>query len=85
MSAGNQRELRAARKRAADAAAELAAIEALPRRVGSTATWSNGVVWTREGDDAWRPSTTGDVGDWVPELYPSAHVAWGTIVKTSGV
>lgn len=86
MSAGNQRELRLARKKAQEAADELAAIEALPRRRGSTVTWSNGIVWTREGDDAWRPHDDADP-DYEGPLYPSAHVAaplWALIVETSG-
>ena len=76
----NRKELRDARRRRDEAQQSLDAIRALPRHRGAQVVWSNGVVWTREGDDAWRPSTTGDVGDWVPSLHPSAHVASGTIV-----
>ena len=84
MSAGNQRELRAARRRAEEAAAELAAIEALPRRRGSRVIWHNGVEWTREGDNAWRPTPTHHDADYAPPLYSSTHVASGTIVKKIG-
>lgn len=57
---GNRKELRDARRRAADAVAELAAIEALPRRIGSRVRWTNGVIWERVGDDAWEPRFEND-------------------------
>jgi hypothetical protein len=75
----NRKELRVARRRVEEALLSLAGIEALPRRRGARVRWSNGVVWTREGDDAWRaysPST--DTASEI--LYPSAHVASGRIV-----
>jgi len=62
------RELRDARKRLESAANELLQIEALPRRKGSKVRWSNGVVWTRMGDDVWVP-------DEENTKFPSAHVA----------
>lgn len=69
----NRKELLTARRKAAEAAAELAGIESLPRRRGQRVRWSNGVIWTREGDDQWRPtSSAGYIGDM---LYSSAHVA----------
>lgn len=67
----NRRELRDARRRAEYYAAELAAIEALPRRVGSRIAWANGVIWERVGDDAWEPRH--DDGDDYG-TYSSAHV-----------
>ena len=83
MSAGNQRELRKARHRAEEAAAELAAIEALPRRRGSRVIWHNGVEWTREGDDAWPPTPEGDVGGCVLPLYSSIEKLDGRLLEAA--
>jgi hypothetical protein len=70
---GNPKELRKARKAANEAAADLEAIEALPRRKGSRVRWRNGVIWERMGDDAWRPATApDDDSHWT---YTSLHVA----------
>jgi len=73
----NPRELHDARRRAAHATALLASIEALPRRVGQSVRWRNGVIWTRAGDDDWRPDSD---PKW---RYPSDHVAsfWWVPVK----
>lgn len=65
----NPKELRDARRKADEAATMLVRIEKLPRRVGQSVRWGNGVVWTRAGDDDWSPE--GEPG-W---HYPSAHVA----------
>jgi hypothetical protein len=70
---GNPKELRKARKAANEAAADLEAIGALPRRKGSRVRWRNGVIWERMGDDAWRPTTAPD--DDAHWTYPSLHVA----------
>lgn len=76
----NRHELSAARKRLTEAADSLAGIQALPRRVGQQVVWSNGVVWTRAGDDRWTPWSASQPAD-MPELvYSSAHVASGHIV-----
>ena len=73
----NSKELRKARANAKNAATMLARIEALPRRIGQSVRWRNGVIWTRAGDDDWRP------GDGPDMPYPSAHVArfWWEPVK----
>jgi len=78
----NRRELRNARRKAAEAADLLERIERLPRRVGQKVRWSNGVVWTREGDDAWRAEAVQTDGTlWVDDVtYPSAHVASGRVL-----
>lgn len=77
----NRKELREARRRADEAAWLLARIEGLPRRVGQSVRWGNGVVWTRVGDDDWRP-------DGEPaRRYPSAHVAqfaWEPVKPEAG-
>lgn len=65
----NRKELLNARRKAQDAVDMARWIEELPRRVGQSVRWSNGVVWTRAGDDDWRPHTSPE------ESYPSAHVA----------
>lgn len=65
----NRKELREARRKADRAAWMLARIEDLPRRVGQSVRWRNGVVWTRAGDDDWRTASYPD------EPFPSAHVA----------
>jgi hypothetical protein len=75
---GNQLELKRARRAAENAQRILEAVENLPRRRGSKVTWSNGVVWTRVGDNRWVSNGT------PPYAYPSAHVASGTIVETTG-
>lgn len=62
-------ELRDARRRTAEAARLLGQIESLPRRKGERVAWKNGVIWTRAGDDDWRPMVR---PDW---HYSSAHVA----------
>lgn len=80
----NPRELRNARRKVAEAQESLDGILALPRRKGSTVTWSNGVVWTRLNDDQWLPWSEGQPEDMAIRHYPSAHVAWGTIVRTQG-
>lgn len=73
----NPRELRNARRKAKEAAESLRHIESLPRRAGQSVRWSNGVVWTRAGDDDWRANT-------MPEQsYSSAHVASGAWVPVS--
>src|SRR5690606_39748459 len=56
----NPKELKRARRKAEDARWEAWAVERLPRRVGQTVRWSNGVIWTRAGDDDWRPNTFPD-------------------------
>ena len=71
----NRRELRNARRAVLDAEQRLEGIRyALPRRIGQTVTWPNGVVWRRVGDDQWMPlhDDRHDYG-----TYSSAHVAWG--------
>ena len=68
----NRHELAKARRKAENAANELAWIEALPRRTGSVVRWSNGVLWRREGDDDWRPNS------YPVQPYSSAHVASGS-------
>ena len=80
----NRRELAQARKALEQAHANLAAIEALPRRVGSQVVWSNGVVWTRDGDNRWLPPSASQPDDMPTFPYTSAHVASGTIITTSG-
>jgi hypothetical protein len=66
---GNRKELAHARRKASEALEALSQIEALPRRRGSRIRWPNGTIWTRVGDDDWRPEN-------IPEIpYPSAHVA----------
>ena len=78
---GNPKELRNARRKANEAAAELEAIEALPRRKGSRVRWRNGVIWQRFGDDEWRPiahivgEAVEPVAEDMQHRYPSAHVA----------
>lgn len=64
------REVRDARRKATEAADLARSIEALPRHAGQSVRWPhNGVVWTRAGDDDWRPDSD-------PERrYPSAHIA----------
>lgn len=55
---------------AEDAMAILASVEALPRRIGAQVRWrNNGAVWTRAGDDDWRPDTAPGT------RYPTEHVA----------
>ena len=65
----NPKELRDARRKADEAAMMLVRIEELPRRVGQSVRWRNGIVWTRAGDDDWRFDAQPDLS------YPSAHVA----------
>ena len=65
----HRNELRNARRKAQEAADLARWIENLPRRKGQQVQWVNGVVWTRAGDDDWRPETMPD------QSYPSAHVA----------
>lgn len=64
----NRNELKDARRRFEVAARELADVEELPRRKGSRVQWDNGVVWTRAGDDDWRPDTD------PATRYSSVHV-----------
>ena len=71
----NRHELAQARRKAENAANELAWIEALPRRKGSVIRWSNGVIWRREGDDDWRAAYFPD------ERYSSSHIASGEWVR----
>lgn len=66
-----------ARRRVEDAQRSLADIERLPRRVGQQVIWTNGVVWTRVGDDRWRPWSEHQPDDMPDLLYPSEHVASG--------
>lgn len=65
----NPRELRNARRKHEEARDSYRAIKRLPRRIGQQVVWSNGVVWTRTGDDQWQPDSE---PSW---RYPSAHVA----------
>lgn len=76
----NRRELRAARAKLARAQAELEAVEALPRRVGSRVQWSNGVIWTRVGDNAWLPWSANQPDDMPERHYESVHVATADLV-----
>lgn len=79
----NRKELRAARAKLANAQAELTAIEALPRRIGARVQWSNGVIWTRVGDNTWLPWSASQPDD-MPEIhYDSVHVATGHLVPLS--
>lgn len=67
---GNPRELRLARRKAGEAMAILASVEALPRRVGAQVRWlSNGLVWTRAGDNDWRTDSD------PTRPFPTAHIA----------
>ena len=75
----NRTELREARKRAAEAVKSLRQIEALPRRVGQRVRWSNGVIWERVGDNAWRAISENGVPLLsFPQRYRSEHVASGS-------
>lgn len=76
----NRRELAHARRRVEDAQRTLADIERLPRRIGQQVIWSNNVVWTRVGDDQWRPWSENQPADMPDTLYSSAHVASGVWV-----
>ncbi|AYD87346.1 hypothetical protein SEA_VALENTINIPUFF_45 [Microbacterium phage ValentiniPuff] len=79
----NRKELRDARRKAAEATASLQAIASLPRRVGSLVMWNNGVIWERRGDDDWHAvaHTLADGTVEAPDpvsaavRYSSAHVA----------
>lgn len=66
----NRKELRDARRKAAEAQRIADEIAALPRRVGQQVIWANGVIWTRVGDDRWR-SQYEEPGE---PVYPSAHI-----------
>lgn len=76
----NPRELRAARRRVLEAQTSLDNILALPRRSGAQVVWSNGVVWTRVGDDQWLPWSENEPAEMPKTVYPSAHVASGAVV-----
>lgn len=79
----NRKEIRDARRKAAEAASQLEGILSLPRRVGQTVDWPNRVRWVRIGDDAWEARHEDAGYERHPEydlyfgVYPSAHVAWG--------
>lgn len=77
----NRRELERARAKEAAAIASRVGVEGLPRRIGSSVTWGNGVVWIRVGDDSWSPNGV-EGPEW---LYPSDHVAGGNIIDRAGV
>jgi hypothetical protein len=79
----NPRELRNARRKLAAAQSELDGILSLPRHRGAQVVWSNGVVWTRAGDDTWLPWTGGQNPEWTVVAYSSAHVASGTITRVA--
>lgn len=76
----NARELAKARRLVKNAQQSLAEIERLPRRIGQQVIWSNGVVWTRIGDDQWRPWSEGQTPEMTVPIYRSAHVASGVWV-----
>lgn len=76
---GNKNEIKLARRRADEAVRSLRVILALPRRKGGTVTWTNGVVWTRVGDNQWMTE-----GLPANQPYTSAHVASGTIESMEG-
>lgn len=63
------------------AADEMAAVLKLPREIGSKVLWSNGVTWTRVGENAWQPSNLSRViggNSYSPRddrNWPSLHVA----------
>jgi len=69
----NRRELAKARRQLRLAQENLVAIESLPRRRGARVQWSNGVIWTRMGDDQWQPLSSD--GETIGPLHPSEHVA----------
>lgn len=79
----NRKELRDARRKVEDAASSLKGIESLPRRIGQTIDWPNGVRWVRIGDDAWEARHASENYERHPQYdeyfgtYPSSHVAWG--------
>lgn len=66
----NRKELRDARRKAVEAARIADEIAALPRRVGQQVIWSNGVIWTRVGDDQWQSQ----FDEMDEPLYPSVHI-----------
>lgn len=77
----NRNELRRARRRLADAQANLDRIMKLPRRIGARVVWSNDIIWTRVGDDQWEPRSPHQPEGYRTPLYTSSHVASGQIVE----
>lgn len=61
-------DIKAAEQKLAEATLALEQITALPREIGSRVRWSNGVVWTRAGDNDWRSG-------YLEIPYRSAHIA----------
>ena len=80
----NPNELKLARKSFENAKRILDGVKALPRRRGSKVVWSNGVTWTRVGDNKWDPSSSHNPDYKHAWPYSSAHVASGTIVEVIG-
>lgn len=83
-------DVRAALTRLGDAYADLGRVCSLPGGVGTRIQWrSNGVIWTRVGEDAWQPEQETAAGFPDDKTWPSRHVAsdagWTTdIDETAG-
>ena len=80
----NPNELKLAQERFESTKRILAAVEALPQKVGSKVMWSNGVTWTRLGDNKWEGVSTHAPDYRSPWPASSAHLASGEIVEVIG-
>ena len=65
----NLKELHKARRHVELSIRLLERTAALPAEIGQSVRWSNGVIWTRAGDDDWRSDGFPD------EPCPSEHIA----------